>query len=204
MFKKYNLNDNIIRNDYNAIQDKLAKKWKYEKNIEIDKTVYFDKNVQISRTEFKKQFPDNKIVYDLSKADYYIANNKPHVWISFYNNSIIIIDKYKLEILNKMIDIINNENLIIIESKSIKFKSNNDELPNEMIDKIQLMLQSQDKETLDLGLQILFEYDYEKSIDQFYLLLCKTNPNTFWKRKKSRIIEQKIKNIKNQFTNHNF
>jgi hypothetical protein len=204
MFKKYNLNDNIIRNDYNAIKDKLAKKWKYEKNIEIDKTVYFDKNVQISRTEFKKQFPDNKIVYDLSKADYYIANNKPHVWISFYNNSNIIIGKYELEILNKIIDIINNENLIIIESKSIKFKSNNDELPNEMIDKIQLMLQSQDKETLDLGLQILFEYDYEKSIDQFYLLLCKTNPNTFWKRKKSRIIEQKIKNIKNQFTNHNF
>ena len=97
-----------------------------------------------------------------------------------------------------------NGNSKIVSPTSIKFKAANDDLPKEMVDKIQQMLQSPDVETLNLGMTILFEYDHEKCLDQFYLLLAKANIRTFWKRKKTRVIEQKIKFIKSQFQNHKF
>lgn len=209
-FKKYKEGDTLTKADYDQIKQLLDTKWTKSVNLEPGKTVYFDKNVQVSRNEFKKQYPDNKIIHDLSKANYYIAKEKPHFWFSFYNiNSLVIGNSNNwryagyLENLNKAIDFING-NVNIVNPESIKFKSANDNLPQEMVDKIQMMLQSPDVETLNLGLSILFQYDHEKCLDQFYLLLSRANYNSWWRRKKSRVIEQKIKFIKSKFQNYKF
>lgn len=208
-FKKYTYGNTLLKSDYHKIEQLLDAKWKKAVSLEPGKTVYFEKNVQISRTEFKKQYPDNKIIHDLGKADYYITNEKPCFWFNFNNGNQIVLQKGSwrtetyLEGFNKAIDFING-NISIVNPGIIKFKSANDELPQEMVDKIQMMLQSPDVETFNLGMTILFQYDHEKCLDQFYLLLSRANHVSFWRRKKSRVIEQKIKFIKSQFSNHRF
>ena len=209
-FKKYKEGDILTKADYSQICALLDAKWKKTVNLEPGKTVYFDKNVQVSRNEFKKQYPDNKIIHDLNKADHYITNERPNFWFNFNNTNSIVINNANnwrfgeyLENLNKSVDFING-NSKIVNPESIRFKSVNDDLPQEMVDKIQQMLQSPDVETLNLGLAILFQYDHEKCLDQFYLLLSRANHISFWRRKKSRVIEQKIKFIKSQFLNHKF
>ena len=208
-FKNYKNGDVLTKADYDAISNALNAKWGKTVNIEPGKTVYFDKAVQISRNEFKKQYLENKIVHSLSKADYYVSNEKPHFWFSFHNVSHITLDSNSwrvsmyLDKMNLAIDYING-NSKIVSPTSIKFKAANDDLPKEMVDKIQQMLQSPDVETLNLGMTILFEYDHEKCLDQFYLLLAKANHISFWRRKKTRVIEQKIKFIKSKFSNHRF
>jgi len=208
-FKKYKVGDTLLKSDYDQIHALLDSKWKKSVNLEPGKAVFFDKNVQTSRTEFKKQYPDNKVIQNLSKADYYITNQKPSFWYSFYNTNQLVIENknwrsdHYLENLNKAIDFING-NINIVNPETIKFKAANDDLPQEMVAKIQQMLQSPDVETLNLGMTILFQYDHEKCLDQFYLLLAKANNISWWRRKKTRVIEQKIKFIKLQFSNHRF
>jgi hypothetical protein len=208
-FKKYTYGNTLLKSDYDKIDALLDAKWKKAVNLEPGKTVYFDKNVQVSRTEFKKQYSDNKIIQDLSKADYYVTNEKPCFWFNFHNTNQIVLQKGSwrtdtyLEGFNKAIDFING-NISIVNPESIKFKSANDELPQEMVTRIQQMLQSPDVETFNLGMTILFQYDHEKCLDQFYLLLSRANSGSWWRRKKTRVIEQKIKFIKSQFSNHRF
>lgn len=208
-FKKYTYGNTLLKSDYDQINALLDAKWKKAVSLEPGKTVYFDKNVQVSRTEFKKQYSDNKIIQDLSKADYYITNEKPCFWFNFHNTNQIVLQKGSwrtetyLEGFNKAIDFING-NISIVNPGTIKFKSANDELPQEMVAKIQQMLQSPDVETFNLGMTILFQYDHEKCLDQFYLLLSRANHVSWWRRKKTRVIEQKIKFIKSQFLNHRF
>jgi hypothetical protein len=208
-FKKYTYGNTLLKSDYDQINALLDAKWKKAVNLEPGKTVYFDKNVQTSRTEFKKQYPDNKVIQNLSKADYYITNQKPSFWFNFNNGNQTVLQKGSwrtdtyLESFNKAIDFING-NISIVNPETIKFKAANDDLPQEMVAKIQQMLQSPDVETLNLGIAILFQYDHEKCLDQFYLLLAKANSRSWWRRKKTRVIEQKIKFIKSQFLNHRF
>lgn len=207
--KNYKLGDTITKKEYQDLIAELDARWENKGKIEPGKTVYFDKNIQISRKEFKKQYPDNPIVYDLSKANYYVADHKPHVWISFHNSPSVKLDdagwraESRITQLNKIVDFINS-NAIRINSKAIKFKSENEEIPQETIQKIQQMLQSPDKETLDLGIKILFQYNHVKCLDTFYVLLARANSMTWWRRTKSRVTEQKIKFIKEQFSNHRF
>ena len=208
-FKKYTYGNTLLKSDYDKIDALLDAKWKKAVSLEPGKTVYFDKSVQVSRTEFKKQYSDNKIIQDLSKADYYVTNEKPCFWFNFHNTNQIVLQKGSwrtetyLEGFNKAIDFING-NISIVNPESIKFKSANDELPQEMVTRIQQMLQSPDVETFNLGMTILFQYDHEKCLDQFYLLLSRANSRSWWGRKKTRVIEQKIKFIKSQFSNHRF
>jgi hypothetical protein len=207
--KNYTTEDKLYKSDYVLMQNEIDKRWNNQGRIEPGKTVYFHSAIQISRREFKKQFPQNPIVYNLAIADYYVSNIKPNAWYSFNNGPVVGLNDNgwrngeRLKELNTMVDFFNSK-AIPVDPRTIKFKSTNDELPDEMVERIQFMLQSPDKETLDLGLKILFEYDHEKSLDKFYLLLCKANHMSFWRRKKSRVTEQKIKFIKGKFSNHTF
>lgn len=212
MIKHYKLTDNLFKTDYDDIVDKLDKMLK-SAVLEEGKTVFFDKNVQTSRNEFKKQYPTNKIVHDLSKADYYISNNKPYP--SYYfgygaqvKASISLNNGWKaennLKQLNEAIDLVNNVGVKFIYPGYIKFKSANSDLPEEMVDKITQMLKSKDQETFQLGWTILFEYDHELCRDQFYLIISKADNMSYYRRKKSRVIEQKLKTIKSFYLNKNF
>jgi hypothetical protein len=212
MIKHYKLTDNLFKTDYDDIVDKLDKMLK-SAVLEEGKTVFFDKNVQTSRNEFKKQYPTNKIVHDLSKADYYISNSTPYPNYYFgygaqVKASISLNNGWRaennLKELNKAIDLVNNVGAKFIYPGYIKFKSANSNLPEEMVDKITQMLKSKDQETFQLGWTILFEYDHDLCRDQFYLIISKADNMSYYRRKKTRVIEQKLKTIKSFYLNKNF
>lgn len=211
MIKNYKLGDTLLKSDYDNIIDKV-KKYISNTNLEEGKTVFFDPNVQTSRKEFKKQYPNNKIVYDLKIADYYITNNLPYPYYYFSSsnnkNSISLNDGWraeqKLKELNQAIDLINNVGVKVVDPKNIKFKSSNSELPEEMVDKIKQMLKSRDQETFELGWNILFEYDHELCKDKFLVILASADPMSYYKRKRTRVIEQKVKTLKAFYSNKNF
>jgi len=212
MIKHYKLTDNLFKTDYDDIVDKLDKMLK-SAVLEEGKTVFFDKNVQTSRNEFKKQYPTNKIVHDLSKADYYISNSTPYPNYYFgygaqVKASVSLNNGWRaennLKELNKAIDLVNNVGAKFIYPSNIKFKSANSDLPEEMVNKITQMLKSKDQETFQLGWTILFEYDHELCRDQFYLIISKADNMSYYRRKKTRVIEQKLKTIKSFYLNKNF
>jgi hypothetical protein len=212
MIKHYKLNDTLLKTDYDDIVDKLGKVLK-STVLEEGKTVFFDKNVQTSRNEFKKQYPTNKIVHDLSKADYYISNNMPYPNYYFgygaqSKNSVTLTKGWRaendLKQLNEAIDLVNNVGTKFIYPGNIRFKSANSDLPEEMVDKITQMLKSKDQETFQLGWTILFEYDHELCRDQFYLIISKADNMSYYRRKRTRVIEQKLKTIKSFYSNKNF
>ena len=212
MIKHYKLTDTLPKTDYDGIVDKIDKMLK-STVLEESKTVFFDKNVQTSRKEFKKQYPTNKIVHDLSKADYYISNNM--LYPSYYfgygtqsKNSVTLSSGWRaennLKQLNEAIDLVNNVGAKFIYPGNIKFKSANSDLPEEMVNKITQMLKSKDQETFQLGWTILFEYDHELCRDQFYLIISKADNMSYYRRKRTRVIEQKLKTIKSFYLNKNF
>jgi len=212
MIKHYKLTDTLLKTDYDGIVDKIDKMLK-SAVLEEGKTVFFDKNVQTSRNEFKKQYPTNKIVHDLSKADYYISNNMPYPNYYFgygtqSRSSITLSTGWRaennLKQLNEAIDLVNNVGAKFIYPGYIKFKSANSDLPEEMVDKITQMLKSKDQETFQLGWTILFEYDHDLCRDQFYLIISKADNMSYYRRKKTRVIEQKLKTIKSFYLNKNF
>jgi len=212
MIKHYKLTDNLFKTDYDDIVDKLDKMLK-SAVLEEGKTVFFDKNVQTSRNEFKKQYPTNKIVHDLSKADYYISNSTPYPNYYFgygaqVKASISLNNGWRaennLKELNKAIDLVNNVGAKFIYPSNIKFKAANSDLPEEMVDKITQMLKSKDQETFQLGWTILFEYDHDLCRDQFYLIISKADNMSYYRRKRTRVIEQKLKTIKSFYLNKNF
>ena len=80
MFKNYKEGDVILEADYLMLQQEITKKYNSVKKLEENKTVFFNKSVQMSRTEFKKQYPTNKIVHNVKEADYFITKNKPNLY----------------------------------------------------------------------------------------------------------------------------
>jgi len=212
MLQNYKQGDTITEADYLLLKKQLNDKYNSIKKLEENKTVYFNKSVQMSRTEFKKHFPTNKIVKILQDADYFITKTKPSLYINFYQNKTRILDendfrwslKSTINSLNEIVNIINNDKIKFISPDVIKFTCTNENLPKEMQEKIIFMLSSSDRETFNLGWKILFEYNHISNIDYFYLIISKANPRTYYNRTKSRVIEQKLKEIKQNFTNHRF
>lgn len=213
MIKQYKPGDSLLKVDHDNIKDKVNNLPK-SYTLEEGKTVYFNKAVQISRTEFKKQYPTNKIVHDLSKANYYITDSLPHINYFFGHNSpqtatLIIPEntwrsKEALNDLNLGSYLVNIPELKIIKPNNIKFKSSNTDLPEEMIERITSMLKSSDQETFNLGWNILFEYDHDLNRDKFLVILAQSNGMSYYRRKKSRVIEQKLKTLKTFYPNKNF
>jgi|LakMenE01Jun11ns_1017448.scaffolds.fasta_scaffold9954969_5 hypothetical protein len=213
MIKQYKPGDTLLKVDYDNIKNKLNNLPK-SSTLEEGKTVYFNKAVQTSRTEFKKQYPTNKIVHDLSKANYYITNSLPYITYYFENGLQVVAtliisndswrSKESLNNLNLACILANTPELKFIFPENIKFKSSNTDLPEEMIERITLMLKSSDQETFNLGWTILWEYDHSLNRDKFLVILANSHPMSYYRRKKSRIIEQKLKILKTFYPNKNF
>ena len=213
MIKQYKPGDTLLKTDYDDITEKLRKIPKTT-ILEEGKTIYFNKSVQISRKEFKKQYPTNKIVHELSKANYYITNDLPHIHYYFEHSSVtsatrIIPEqdwrsKEALASLNLGNTLINIPDLKVIYPNNIKFKSANSDLPEEMVERITSMLKSPDKETFQLGWTILWEYDHDLCRDKFLTILSKADGMSYYRRTKSRVIEQKLKTLKTFYPNKNF
>ncbi len=215
MRSHYKEGDVITQADFDILKQEVEDKFN-SSQFELGKTVFFDNNVGISRLSFRKDYPTNKIVKSLKEAEIFISKNKPSAYIYFGYGSNLVTSKilnktnfqYNLDStiyqLNQMIDFIENTKIKTVNPKNITFKSSNEELPVEMEERIQTMLKSSDMETFNLGWKILFEYDYLKSLDKFFLIIAKANKKSYAYRKKTRSIEQKLNYIKEQFSNCKF
>lgn len=211
-FKIYQNGDSISQTTWNSIKDAFDSKV-VKKAGDVFTTgeinCYIDSNVKFSRKEFKENFPNVKIVRDVSKANVAIINEAfiPGIW--FGGNGSYKFGEYRwgtkiLEV-NRVVEIANAGDIIIVPANTVKFKTGElKEFTEENIASIGSMLKSPDKEVFDLGLTLLFQYDHVKNVDTFYLLMAKANNMSWYRRKRSRLTEPKIQWIKAQFQNHKF
>ena len=193
--------DAIIKDIDNFFEEKK------QRDVTQFSTVYFDVSSGISRKEFKENYPNIKIVRDITKAEVLIIKEKPYFWGRDYHfTGSSRWTSSQLREVNKAATIVNAADSLkgYIYDVDVKFTNNSEELPDEMVERIGSMLKSRDKETFDLGMKILFQYDHVKSLNKFYLLLAGANSYSWYGRVRSRTTEPKIKFIKSQFRNHRF
>ena len=184
------------------------KKWSKQANLIVGQPTYFEKSINISRRQFKKEFPDTPVVHDLKKAVNYITKSKPHVYLGFYNKTAFKFEdnSYRdyLSQINHCIDFGNLDKVNIVNPTSIKFTLPEQEIPVEMMTKLRSMLGSPDKETFMLGWKILFNYNHETCSDKFIVLIGKANTISYYQRVRSREIEAKLSYLKQQYKNLKF
>lgn len=211
-FKIYQDGDSISETTWNSIKDAFNSKV-VKKAGDVFTTgeinCYIDSNVKFSRKEFKENFPNVKIVRNVSKANVVIINENFIPYIYFGNNKSYQLGQSRWNTqapeVNRVVEIANADDIIIVNEKTVKFKAGEiKEFTEENIASIGSMLKSPDKEVFNLGLTLLFQYDHVKNVDTFYLLMAKANNMSWYRRKRSRLTEPKIQWIKAQFQNHRF
>ena len=211
-FKIYQNGDSISETTWDSIKDAFNSKV-VKKAGDVFTTgemnCYIDSNVKFSRKEFKENFPNVKIVRDVSKANVVIINEHfiPRIWFGSNKSYQLRQSRWNTQAfeVNKVVEIANVDDVIIVPANTVKFKAGElKEFTEENIASIGSMLKSPDKEVFDLGLTLLFQYDHVKNVDTFYLLMAKANNMSWYRRKRSRLTEPKIQWIKAQFQNHKF
>ena len=211
-FKIYQSGDSISENTWNSIENAFNSKV-VKKAGDVFTTgeinCYIDSNVKFSRKEFKENFPNVKIVRDVSKANVVIINEAfiPRIWFGSNKSYQLGQSRWNTQApeVNRVVEIANADDVIIVPANTVKFKTGElKEFTEENIASIGSMLKSPDKEVFNLGLTLLFQYDHVKNVDTFYLLMAKANNMSWYRRKRSRLTEPKIKWIKAQFQNHKF
>ena len=211
-FKIYQSGDAIFETTWDSIKDAINSKV-VKKAGDVFTTgeinCYIDSNVKFSRKEFKENFPNVKIVRDVSKANVAIINKDfiPHMWFGSSRNYQLGERRWGTQAhdVNRVVEIANVDGITIVHANTVKFKTGElKEFTEENIVSIESMLKSPDKEVFNLGLTLLFQYDHVKNVDTFYLLMAKANNMSWYRRKRSRLTEPKIQWIKAQFQNHKF
>lgn len=208
-FQPYKIGDTITLQEYTDIAKELRLKWKLGE-LEPGQPTYFEPSVNLSRRKFKEEYPDTPIVRDLSKAHNYIVKDSPDPHIYFGQNTSYTFHSGKywiqnyLNDLNKAIDFINLEDKNLVFYENIKFKAAELELNEDMMAKLQSMLQSRDQESFNMGWRILFNHNHEKDHEKFILLIGRADQFSYYKRKKSREIEPKLNYLKQIYKNFKF
>lgn len=211
-FKIYQSEDSISETTWDSIKDAINSKV-VKKAGDVFTTgeinCYIDSNVKFSRKEFKENFPNVKIVRDVSKANVAIINEDfiPHIWFGGSRNYQLGEKRWgtKAPEVNRVVEIANVDGITIVHANTVKFKTGElKEFTEENIASIGSMLKSSDKEVFNLGLKLLFQYDHVKNVNTFYLLMAGANNISWYRRTRSRLTEPKIKWIKAQFQNHKF
>lgn len=216
----YKIGDVITKQIYDREENIWEKSKKNsENNKNIHGNVFFTPSSKVSRREFKKSYPNCKIVRDLSKADTVIVPNYLiFPWMPFPVSGFKLVEiKMEKHPWNNReytsSDSIRSREFIFVTSLKEKnivfdknvelFVENDEEIPDEMCERITQLL-SGDKESIDLGLSILFQYNHLKNTDKFLLILVKAKAKAWYSRKKSRVTENKLIQIKKNYPNLNF
>jgi hypothetical protein len=111
-------------------------------------------------------------------------------------------------VLRNMNDAIENYNVVasgtLILDKHIKFNNDKEGLTPETAANIRRLLGSSDLETFKLGFSLLFNHDYEKEKDLFFLCLASANTHCWYRREKTILSRNIISKIKFDFPNSKF
>lgn len=189
----------------------LSKDKKFTKHTLIPgEKVFIDKLCNIPRKKFKSTFPDNPIVYNPEKADVFIASDSIFSYIRtpafngrYYNSEDeITIEKYHLP---SMIRAAYREYILgttkpMIKDTDIFYKG---ELPREMTRAeyltIAKMLSADDKEMLELGINMLLGFDH--SLNEEYYVLALAQVKRRWNLPGTRVLKSIKKKLKEKYVN---
>lgn len=220
--KKYKIGDIITYKEGTDLNNELTsinidKGMKFVKrSLEKDEKVFIDHRSDLPRTKFKKDFPDNPIVYDIDKADVIISCNSYIYGYGTYIDNIFRDNKKSwghhvdeitikkqgtADIFNKLIslkEIVSSDKPKILDT-DLYYKG---EIPRLMSDeeyKTIARLVRGDKEMLNLGMTMLLGFDHTINEEKYVLLL--TQVRTPYYITKSRTYKSIIKILKQKYTN---
>lgn len=176
---------------YDDISERLEKVTIRKDPIRPGQTVYFDRSCDAPRRAFKKDYPDNKVVYDPNEADIIIANaNVRYYYRSSYDDVFSFVEpgknywqlSYKEEVtlqLSQHINILNHvqekyemvmsgkpfvSDMMIKAGSTYGRKMDDGEKAS-----ISKMISTADVEMAKLGLNMLTGFDMEENEEAFVL-----------------------------------
>ena len=207
---KYKVGDKITQVKYNTLNSEVSKIKFTKHTLRMEKKFYSSKS-EMPRLKFKKNYPNNKIVYDIDEADIFIlAENNIYNYISFSNWNMgsyhqlteKVIDAHDINTVNNLflVSKINHIGKPIIRDSEILYKG---EIPREMSTgeylSISRMMSSGEKEMMNLGLEMLLGFDHSMNEERYVLILAQTKNS--YMLKKSRTFKAIKKTLSLKYVN---
>ena len=204
---KFTYADVYTQEMHDELKRVLSEKGTFIKKLPEEGTVYIDSR-KIPKREFKRLYPHIKQTTDPKLATFSIVADDyiyfPENWIK---NSIgkPITSQYTINRINEAVRNYNavNEKVIMLD-KYVSFNNDKEGLTPETATNIRKLLGSSDLETFKLGFTLLFNHDYEKEKDLFFLCLSSANPYSWWQREQTTLSKNILSKIKSDFPNSKF
>jgi hypothetical protein len=170
--------------------------------------VVYISSKKIPKREFKRLYPHIKQVTDPSLATFSIVSSVetyfPDTWLS-QNIGKPVRGRYTLNSINNGIDHYNDAiSGKLMLDKDVRLNNDKEGLTPETAKNIRRLLGSSDLETFKLGFNLLFNHDYEKEKDLFFLCLASANTYCWWKRERTTLSKNIISKIKSDYPNSKF
>jgi hypothetical protein len=185
----------------------LQEKATYVNKLPEQGTVFIDSS-RIPKKEFKRLYPNFKYTTDPKLATISIVTDDNFYFPENWLKSHIGKPAKGGYVLRNMNDAIENYNVIVIGTlildKHIKFNNDKEGLTPETAANIRRLLGSSDLETFKLGFSLLFNHDYEKEKDLFFLCLASANAHCWYRREKTILSRNIMSKIKFDFPNSKF
>lgn len=208
--RKFKVGDKITLTQYRELLAKRGAKSFVKHSLMPGESVYIDKLCNIPRKKFKQSYPNNPIVYDPEKADVLIANDsildygRTTVFNGRYYSSKdeMTVEKHHLVSLNRACykEYIYNSTKPLVKDTDFFYKG---ELPREMTRveylAIAKMLTADDKEILQLGINMLLGFDVELNEEYYVLALAQVNRR--YNLPGTRIFKSIRKRLKEKYVN---
>ena len=185
----------------------LQEKATYVNKLPEQGTVFIDSS-RIPKKEFKRLYPNFKYTTDPKLATISIVTDDNFYFPENWLKSHIGKPAKGGYVIRNINDAIENYNVIVIGTlildKHIKFNNDKEGLTPETAANIRRLLGSSDLETFKLGFSLLFNHDYEKEKDLFFLCLASANAHCWYRREKTILSRNIMSKIKFDFPNSKF
>ncbi len=208
---EYKVGDVFTKKEWDGMTDSKGKKFvKY--TLKDGDKVFIDHASSMPRTKFKKNYPNNKIVYKPEEADVFIGTDD--IWHGrgywmFYQrtptwtqvNQITLEKNTTLKVNNqaKRKAIFNSEKPLIKDTDILY----NGELPREISEaeykRVVQMITSTDPEMVNLGMDILLRFDHTINEEKYVLALAQIRAP--YCIKKSRTYKSIVRILKTKYVN---
>jgi len=202
----------VTKDEYEVFTSK-SKSYTTERELMKGDKVYFMSNVLFPKKKFKESFPENKIVHDIDKADviiidkmsldeflkrkiqfgnYRIDPTSNVYTIDYSNLGHILSQPYYEKEVERTVEIDKILDKRLIDITDINLSSDN-VITEESYKSIGQMLGASDPEIIQMGMNILTGYDYDKCKSHIRLLIALYWEN--WIRSPKRKTNIELKTI---------
>lgn len=208
--RKFKIGDKITLTQYRDLHANRGTKQFVKHTLMNGEKVYIDKLCNIPRKKFKISYPDNPIVYNPEQADVFIATDsifdygRTTAFNGRYYSSVdeVTVERHHLVSLNRAAykEYIYGSTKPLVKDTDFFYKG---ELPREMTRQeyltIAKMLTADDKEMLQLGINMLLGFDV--SMNEEYYVLALAQVNRRYNLPGTRIFKSIKKRLKKKYVN---